>query len=192
MRLSLLVFALLQSFSFCHAAESKPPWQAEWDKIVAGAKKEGEVRLWGDQEITHLDIVGAFTKEYPFIKPVTVSGRVGELMPRIIAERRAGKYLADLYSGGLGGDVELVERLEPFEPDSAVEQKMPEARCNEGAAKASDCKISKSFCALASRCYEALTFARSRADRCLLRGTNPSRCRGRIVPGFGDPNCESA
>src|SRR5215469_14922673 len=103
MRLSLLLFALLQSFGFSHAAESKPAWQVDWEKIVAAAKKEGEVRLWGDQEITHPDIVAAFTKEYPFIKPVTVSGRVGELMPRIIAERRAGKYLADLYSGGLGG-----------------------------------------------------------------------------------------
>src|SRR5262245_36915685 len=88
-RLSLLLFALLQSSGFSHAAESKPAWQVDWEKIVAAAKKEGEVRLWGDQEITHPDIVAAFTKEYPFIKPVSVSGRVGELMPRIIAERRA-------------------------------------------------------------------------------------------------------
>src|SRR5262244_3854350 len=103
MRLSLLLFALLHSSGFCHGAESKPASQVDWEKIVAAAKKEGEVRLWGDQEITHPDIVAAFTKEYPFIKPRTVSGRVGDLMPRIIAERRAGKYLADLYSGGLGG-----------------------------------------------------------------------------------------
>lgn len=85
------------------AADAKPSRQLEWDKIVAAAKKEGEVRLWGDQEITHPDIVAAFSREYPFIKVVTVSGKVGDLMPRIIAERRAGKYLADLYSGGLGG-----------------------------------------------------------------------------------------
>src|SRR5438876_4390537 len=84
-------------------AESKQPWQQEWEKVTAGAKKEGEVRLWGDQEITHPDIVAAFSRQYPYIKVVTVTGRVGDLMPRIIAERRAGKYLADLYSGGLGG-----------------------------------------------------------------------------------------
>ena len=120
MRLSLLLFALLQSFGFSHAAESKPAWQVDWEKIVAAARKEGEVRLWGDQEITHPDIVAAFTKEYPFIKPVTVSGRVGELMPRIIAERRAGKYLADLYSGGLGGrsffDFLKAGVLDPIKP----------------------------------------------------------------------------
>src|SRR5262245_28244974 len=102
-RLSLLLFALLQSSGFSHAAESKPAWQVDWEKIVAAAKKEGEVRLWGDQEITHPDIVAAFTKEYPFIKPVSVSGRVVELLPRGIAERRAGQYLVDLYRGGFGG-----------------------------------------------------------------------------------------
>ena len=117
--------SLLMSLIFCsvmtaNAAESKPAWQTEWDKVVAAAKKEGEVRLWGDQEITHPDIVAAFTKEYPFIKPVTVSGRVGELMPRIIAERRAVKYLADLYSGGLGGrsffDFLKTGVLDPIKP----------------------------------------------------------------------------
>ena len=78
-------------------------WQAHWDSAVAGAKKEGALSLWGDMEITHPDIVAAFTKEFPFIKPITVSGRVGDLTMRILTERRAGKYLADLYSGVMGG-----------------------------------------------------------------------------------------
>jgi iron(III) transport system substrate-binding protein len=116
-----LLFAIfLQSFGFCYAAESQPAWQVDWEKIVAAAKKEGEVRLWGDQEITHPDIIAAFTKEYPAIKPVTVTGRVGDLMPRIIAERRAGKYLADIYSGGLGGrsffDFHKAGVLDPLKP----------------------------------------------------------------------------
>ena len=41
-------------------------------------------------------------------------------MPRIIAERRAGKYLADLYSGGLGGrsffDFLKTGVLDPIKP----------------------------------------------------------------------------
>jgi iron(III) transport system substrate-binding protein len=98
-----IVLLLMISANPTQGAESKAGWRQEWDKILNAAKTEGEVRLWGDQEITHPDIIAAFTKEYPSIKAVTVSGRVGELMPRIIAERRAGKYLADLYSGGLGG-----------------------------------------------------------------------------------------
>ena len=102
------------------AAEQKSAWQREWEKILDGAKKEGEVRLWGDQEITHPDIIAGFAKEYPFIKPVTVSGRVGDLMPRIVAERRAGKQLADIYSGGLGGrsffDFHKAGVLDPIKP----------------------------------------------------------------------------
>jgi ABC-type Fe3+ transport system substrate-binding protein len=85
------------------AKAEKSGWEAEWEKVVAGAKKEGAVYLWGDMEITHPDIVAAFTKEFPFIKPITVTGRVGDLTMRILAERRAAKYLADLYSGVMGG-----------------------------------------------------------------------------------------
>jgi iron(III) transport system substrate-binding protein len=116
-----IVSLLTLSFAaMAHAADSKPSWQREWEKILDGAKKEGEVRLWGEQEITHSEILAAFNKEYPFIKAVTVSGRVGDLMPRIIAERRAGKFLADIYSGGLGGrsfyDFHKAGVLDPIKP----------------------------------------------------------------------------
>jgi iron(III) transport system substrate-binding protein len=84
-------------------AGEKVGWQSQWENVVAGAKKEGAVFLWGDMEITHPDIIAAFTKEFPFIKPITVTGRVGDLTMRILSERRAGKYLADLYSGVMGG-----------------------------------------------------------------------------------------
>lgn len=117
-----LVPALLLCFliaSLAGAAE-KPDAKAAWEKAVAAAKKEGEVRVWGDMEITHPDIVAAFSKEFPGIKPVIVSGKVGDLMPRIIAERRAGKYLADVYSGGLGGrafyDFQRAGVVDPLKP----------------------------------------------------------------------------
>ena len=116
----IMSFLLLSSAIVAGAAESKPGWQRDWEKILEGAKKEGEVRLWGEQEITHTDIIAAFNKEFPFIKAVTVSGRVGDLMPRIVAERRAGKFLADIYSGGLGGrsfyDFHKAGVLDPLRP----------------------------------------------------------------------------
>jgi ABC-type Fe3+ transport system substrate-binding protein len=123
MNLSVAAAALLSfvlSWGASEAAEIKPDAKAAWEKTVAGAKKEGEVRIWGDMEITHPDIVAAFTKEFPFIKAVLVSGKVGDLMPRIAAERRAGKYLADAYSGGLGGraffDFQRSGVLDPLKP----------------------------------------------------------------------------
>ncbi len=84
-------------------AAEQPRWQSEWDRTLAGAKKEGAVYLWGDAEITHLDIISAFTKEFPFIKPITVTGKSGDLTVRMLSERRAGKYLADVYSGTMSG-----------------------------------------------------------------------------------------
>ena len=114
------LFVSVSIASLAGAAESQLSWQRDGEKILEGAKKEGEVRLWGEQEITHPDIIAAFNKEFPFIKTVTVSGRVGDLMPRIIAERRAGKFLADVYSGGLGGrsffDFHKAGVLDPIKP----------------------------------------------------------------------------
>ena len=101
-------------------AAEKAGWQSEWERTLAGAKKEGTVSLWGDQEITHPDILAAFTKEYPFIKPITVTGKGGDLTVRILAERRAGKYLADVYSGTMSGaafyDFYRTGVLDPIKP----------------------------------------------------------------------------
>ena len=99
---------LLVSFYFARAtpaatAAEKPSWQAEWERTLAGAKKEGAVYLWGDAEITHSDIIAAFTKEFPFIKPIMVTGKSGDLTVRLLSERRAGKFLADVYSGTMSG-----------------------------------------------------------------------------------------
>ena len=101
--LQLIIDLLISLTAVASASDLNPSWQRDWEKVLENAKRESEVRLWGEQEITHPDIIAAFNKDFPFIKAVTVSGRVGDLMPRIIAERRAGKFLADVYSGGLGG-----------------------------------------------------------------------------------------
>ncbi|TMA06518.1 MAG: hypothetical protein E6J89_17905, partial [Deltaproteobacteria bacterium] len=75
-------------------------WKARWEKTLEAAKKEGRLTLYGGQEITHPDIVAAFGREFPSIKVVTVGGHGADLSQRVPAERRAGKYLADLYAGG--------------------------------------------------------------------------------------------
>ena len=74
-------------------------WKAKWEKIVEAAKKEGQVNTWGQPAVTHPAIIEAFNKRYPSIKVVTVLGHSQELN-RLIAERRARKYLADVYSSG--------------------------------------------------------------------------------------------
>lgn len=80
------------------AADSKPAWQIEWEKTVDAARKEGRVVIYGNR---HLDLLfQEFSKRYTDIKVVTVTGRGSEMGTRVMAERRAGRYLADLYQGG--------------------------------------------------------------------------------------------
>ncbi len=82
------------------AAEDKPAWQVEWEKSVQAAKKEGQLVNYGGEEITHPEILKAFNKDYPEIKVTTAGGHGSELGARILAERRADKFLVDLYAGG--------------------------------------------------------------------------------------------
>jgi iron(III) transport system substrate-binding protein len=93
--------------SFCIAAAATaaeaPKWQTDWQQAVEAAKKEGHLSLYGGQEITHPEILAAFNKDFPFIKVTTTSGRGGDLVARIVAERRADKYLADVMASGPNG-----------------------------------------------------------------------------------------
>ena len=98
---SLIAGATLVFAASLFAASDSNDWRLRWDKTVNAAKKESVVSLYGGEEITHPDIIGEFRKEYPGIKVVTVSGH-SEVIQRIVAERRAGKYLVDLFAYGPG------------------------------------------------------------------------------------------
>src|SRR5215510_12744042 len=59
-----------------------------------------------------------FNKHYPGIKLVSVTGRGSDLSSRIMAERRADKYLADIYMGSTGTPFDIfypAKVLEPFQ-----------------------------------------------------------------------------
>jgi len=90
-------------------------WQKEWTRTVEAAKKEGQVNVYiGGWEAVIES--GAFQKAYPEIKVVTVSGRGGETAKRILAERRAGKFLADVSSEGVSSNYLTLHTAKSFEP----------------------------------------------------------------------------
>ena len=99
----LAVVSFLLSLSAQVFAVQAPRWQEEWQRTIEAAKKEGQLSLYGGQEITHPEILAAFNKEFPFIKVTTVGGRAADLMSRITAERRADRYLADVMASGPNG-----------------------------------------------------------------------------------------
>jgi len=116
--MTLMVLVASPLFVAVGAAGEAPRWQAEWQKTIEGAKKEGQLSLYGGQEITHPDIIAAFNKEFPFIKIISASGRAADMMTRIVAERRADKYLADLTASGPNGPrmLYLNKILDPIAP----------------------------------------------------------------------------
>jgi ABC-type Fe3+ transport system substrate-binding protein len=99
----LVVLIVLCFTAAAPAAEQRPSWRAEWDKAVAAAEKEGVVSayIFESGPLTE-ETVQAFERAYPKIKVNQLRGRGNDLGPRIIAERRAGKHLVDIFAGGKG------------------------------------------------------------------------------------------
>jgi iron(III) transport system substrate-binding protein len=93
------------------AEQSKAAWQAEWEKTVKAAEQEGQVTLYSNEGIE--TSIKDFQNKFPKIKVVLVSGRAGQLVTRLMAERRGGKYLADLTKLGTGSASTLY-RARPF------------------------------------------------------------------------------
>ena len=70
-------------------------------------------RLW------RADRFGGVSEGYPKIKVTSVTGSGTQLAPRIVAERRGEKYLADVYSGGgtsIYQNLYLGKMLDPIKP----------------------------------------------------------------------------
>ncbi len=73
-------------------------WQAEWEKTVKAAKEEGQLNVYGPRNQLSILGTGVFQKRYPEIKVVQVKVRGARALHRILAERRAQKYLGDVHN----------------------------------------------------------------------------------------------
>jgi iron(III) transport system substrate-binding protein len=97
------------------AAESTSSWETEWRKTIEAAKKEGQLT------VSHTrgpfdQVFGEFSKRHPGIKIVSISGRGGDLISRIMAERRAEKYVTDIYLGSSGTPMDVLHPAKVLEP----------------------------------------------------------------------------
>ena len=101
--MTLMLIGVLSWLGTVATAGEASRWKEDWEHTLQAAKKEGQLALYGGQEITHPEILAAFNKEFPFIKVTTTAGRGGDLVARIVAERRADKYLADVMASGPNG-----------------------------------------------------------------------------------------
>ncbi|TMA85683.1 MAG: extracellular solute-binding protein [Deltaproteobacteria bacterium] len=68
-------------------------WTAEWERTIKAAEQEGEFSYYTLGEFSFLS---EFEKRFPRVKVKVVQGKGNELLVRIMSERRAGKFLADV------------------------------------------------------------------------------------------------
>ncbi|HWO40342.1 MAG TPA: extracellular solute-binding protein [Candidatus Eisenbacteria bacterium] len=138
------------------AAQSS--WQKEWEKTLAEAKKEGQVTIY---IYRYERLLEEFRKEYPWLKVVSVTGRGSELTSRIMAERRAGKFIADVYSGGTNGNFNVLYKgkaLDPIKPALILPEVTDQAKWYGGEHRYADPEAQYIFAYLANPSSAQLSY----------------------------------
>jgi iron(III) transport system substrate-binding protein len=119
---------ILMFFALAEQSAAQSNWQKEWEKTLSEAKKEGQVNIY---IYRYERLLQDFRKEYPDINVVSVTGRGNELTTRIMSERRAGKYIADVYSGGTSGNYNVLYKgkaLDPIKPALILPEVVDESK----------------------------------------------------------------
>jgi len=70
---------------------------ADAAKFIEGAKKERELMIYGSMNLRDaLELIAKFREKYPFIDVKLNQLTTTKLLPRVIAETKAGKFFADI------------------------------------------------------------------------------------------------
>jgi iron(III) transport system substrate-binding protein len=115
-----LFFALSLLLATAGAAAAQPKnRQAEWEKVVKAAKAEREVMVGVEPGTDNQAAVMEFSKAYPEIQLKLVPIGARDFANRVLAERRAEKYLADVFNGGTTSPSQVLvpaKALDPIRP----------------------------------------------------------------------------
>jgi iron(III) transport system substrate-binding protein len=115
MILAALLWLLLAPAGSVFSADRSVASKIAWEKTVEAAKKEGQVSVYGSDTF-ELFLKSAFQKRYPEIKISFVGGRAPVVGPKLITERRAGKYLADVILTGPGTPHRILYKNKALDP----------------------------------------------------------------------------
>ena len=102
--------------------------QSQWEVTLDAAKKEGKVNIYMYRYGKVLDV---FRTDYPEIRPFLLTGTGAQIITKIMAERRAGRNLADVI--GLGSSNYRIlhhqaKMLEPIQPALMLPEVIDESR----------------------------------------------------------------
>ena len=125
----LIIAAILFSDARAFSAAANA-WKNEWEQTLAAAKKEGEIAFYGSNG--YEKVFEIFQKRYPEIKVNAVTGlRGSEYGQRVMTERRAGKYLVDLFIDGVVTPIQVYLKaniLEPILPNLMLPEVVDESK----------------------------------------------------------------
>ncbi len=108
-------------------------WKKEWEKTIKAAKKEGKLVFHSGNSVEAY--FHEFGKKYPEIKMVRMLTRGGSAAhQRLMAERRAKVYVADLVhlGKGSGGRLARARALDPIEPYMILPEVLDQSKWFEG------------------------------------------------------------
>lgn len=100
------------------SALAQGDWRVRWARTVQAAEKEGRIVVHagpGDDALYQ-----AFQGKYPRIKVVYIPGHGGRRIERIMSERRAAQYQADIYMGGGGPIRDVLHKAKILDPVKAA------------------------------------------------------------------------
>ena len=92
--------AIIAQVAFLFGSLGAAEKPSDWDTTLRAAKKEGQIMIYAAIGPYHPSIFAQFQVALPEIKVTLAHGNSSRISPRLLAERRAGKYLADVYMGG--------------------------------------------------------------------------------------------
>ncbi len=101
-------------------AAAKAPWEEEWERVLAAARREGKVAVLGPAGSAQREALErGFEKAFPGID-VEYLGESGSVHARrLVEERKASIYSADVYIGGTTtaiGDLMPAGAADPLKP----------------------------------------------------------------------------
>jgi len=132
--------------------------QSQWEATLEAAKKEGRVNIYMYRYGKVLDV---FRSDYPEIRPFLLTGTGAQIITKIMAERRAGRNLADVI--GLGSSNyrilhQQAKILEPIQPALMLPEVIDESRWFGGKHRYLDPEAKYVFAYLANASYAQLYY----------------------------------
>lgn len=107
--------------------KAEASWEQKWEDLIKAAKREGKLSIIATMNQTARDeIIKRFNEKFGITVDI-VTGRGNELVAKVMAERKAGLYLVDIYTEGPDeplrvlkptGALEILDKL-IFRPDVA-------------------------------------------------------------------------